>query len=58
MFTLIAHFFFKYRDNLTGNVSIGQKSNAAGETDGLAEKLEGTLRASIARLPTRKVIRL
>jgi hypothetical protein len=57
VFASLAHFFFKYRDNFTGSFVNGGDSTHAPQS-GLAEKLEGTLRASMARLPTKKVIRL
>ena len=56
LFVSLAHFFFKYRDNLGAAVDGSRRKNA--HQGGLAEKLEDTLRASMARLPTKKVIRL
>jgi hypothetical protein len=56
LFVSLAHFFYKYRDNLTGSYEAGGGTGQS--ASGLAEKLEGTLRASMAKLPTKKVIRL
>ncbi|CAK5075023.1 unnamed protein product [Meloidogyne enterolobii] len=61
IFALIAYFYYNYRDNSIngGFVENNQKQLLTEEIGGkFTEKLSGTLRASMARLPTKKVIRL
>lgn len=62
IFALIAYFYYNYRDNSSingGFVENNQKQLLTEEIGGkFTEKLSGTLRASMARLPTKKVIRL
>ena len=62
IFALIAYFYYNYRDNSSingGFVENNQKQLLTEEIGGkFTEKLSGTLRASMACLPTKKVIRL